>query len=358
MARQARSEVIDPRQIQIVHCYGSCVRSAFLCGSDPVTGKSFEHRRDWIRQRLEFLASIYAIDCITYSVMSNHFHSVLRSRPDIVDLWNDKEVARRWLNLCPPRRHKDGSPCKPRKCEIRMLVRDKERIDELRQRLSDISWFMKFTREEIACRSNREDEITGHFWDGRFKSQILLDEASLVACVAYVDLNPVRAAMAETPEQSLYTGVKDRIDDLIAQHPDQTDIDTHAWERDGNGPRSRWLSPIEIDEANDPIGPDPSRTGRRASQKGALPISLTDYLKLIDWSGRQLREGKRGKIPEHLAPILTRLGLSESAWWELISDFESIFKRVAGTPANLKEEALRRGQKWLQAPGNPLGSAA
>ena len=81
MARAARQTLIDPTQIQIVHVWNRCVRRAFLCGQDPLTGKDFEHRRLWARQRLEHLASVFAIDCITFSIMSNHTHQILRSRP-------------------------------------------------------------------------------------------------------------------------------------------------------------------------------------------------------------------------------------------------------------------------------------
>ena len=101
MARRARGEYLDPLAIQIVHTVSRCVRRAFLCGEDSVTGQSFEHRREWIRERLEFLASVFAIDCLTFAVMSNHLHTILRSRPDLVQLWSDEEVARRWLRLCP-----------------------------------------------------------------------------------------------------------------------------------------------------------------------------------------------------------------------------------------------------------------
>ena len=80
MPRQARGEYLDPSEIQVVHCIQRCVRRAFLCGTDQYTGQCFEHRREWIRERLEFLASVFAIDCLTLAVMSNHLHVVLRSR--------------------------------------------------------------------------------------------------------------------------------------------------------------------------------------------------------------------------------------------------------------------------------------
>ena len=373
MPRQARGEILDPAEIQLVHCVQRCVRRAFLCGSDPLTGKSFEHRRQWMRSRLEFLASIFAIDCLTYTLMSNHVHLILRSRPDVVAAWSDQEVARRWLRLFPRRREPDGSPAEPNEAEVASLVNQPAVLAERRRRLSDISWWMKCSAENIARRANAEDECTGHFWEGRFKLQVLLDEASLLACAAYVDLNPVRAALAETPEGSQFTGASDRLSDLSEETPSQETaaqeacqkparrtprMSTHDWERSRGRRKSGWLSPIEIDERSDALGADIDSSGRRASGKGFLSISLTDYLQLLDWTGRQLRAEKVGYIPEHLSPILTRIGLDPPAWCDLVLRFGKTFKRAAGTAEHLAREAARRGQHWLQAPGNPLASAA
>ena len=118
MPRQARGEYVNPEEVQIFHLVNRCVRRAFLCGKDPHTGQSFKHRREWIRQRLEFLASVFGIDCLTYTVMSNHIHLILRSRPDIVKAWSDQQVARRWLRLFPTRREQDGSPAEPEDFEV------------------------------------------------------------------------------------------------------------------------------------------------------------------------------------------------------------------------------------------------
>ena len=349
MGRQARGEVMDPRQVQIFHCIHRCVRRAFLCGNDPYSGLCYEHRREWIRHRLEFLASIFGIDCLTYTVLSNHLHLVLRSRPDVVDSWSDEEVARRWLRLFPARRNQDGSPAQPSQSELHAIVNDPEKLAERRRRLSDISWWMRCTAETIAYQSNREDNVTGHFWEGRYRSQCLLDEASVLACAAYVDLNPIRAAMAETLETSRFTGAKDRIDDL-REGADRNRINDHQWERSPNCQRSGWMSPIEIQETSDPIGEDHGNFSRRASEKGFLPISLGAYLELLDWTGRQLVSGKRGVIPSHLDPILRRLGLDSSRWCDVVSKFARYFKRAVGTAEHLQEEAARRGQRWLQSP--------
>ena len=102
MPRKPRYEVADPGEVQVFHAVQRCVRKAFLCGEDRFTGQSYEHRRGWIRDRLEFLASVFGVDCLTYTVLHNHLHLVLRSRPDVVAAWSDGEVAKRWLRLFPP----------------------------------------------------------------------------------------------------------------------------------------------------------------------------------------------------------------------------------------------------------------
>ncbi len=349
MPRQARGEYVNPNEVQILHLVNRCVRRAYLCGDDPVSGQSFEHRREWIRQRLEFLAGVFAIDCLTYTIMSNHLHLILRSRPDVAKEWSDEQVAIRWLRLFPKRREKDGSPADPEDFEISMITGDKKRLAEIRLRLSDVSWWMRCTAENIARRSNREDRCTGRFWEGRYRAQMILDEASLLACAAYVDLNPIRAAMAKTPEDSKFTGAKDRIDDLGQR---QTKVrKTHAWERSRRRSRSGWLSPLEIDERTDAVGADVSPVNRRASLKGFLSMSLVEYLELLDWTGRQLRRDKRGAIPSHLAPILVRLGVDSEGWCDLVKKFGKLFKRAAGKAGSLAREATRRGVGYLHGPG-------
>jgi len=158
--------------------------------------------------------------------------------------------------------------------------------------------------------------------------------------------------MAETPEQSDFTGAKDRIDDLNERA--SKSAKTHDSERSRRRDKSGWLSPVEINEQTDPVGPDPSPTQRRASQKGFLPISLTRYLELLDWTGREIQKEKRGAIPAHLAPLLERLGIEASGWCSLILNFGRLFKRAAGSADSLAAEAERRGQNYMHAPGRSM----
>ena len=208
MARLARGQYMDPSEVQIFHTIQRCVRQAYLCGEDTHTGFNYEHRRQWIRDRLEFLASIFAIDCLTYTILSNHLHLVLRSRPDVAEQWSDEEVACRWWRLFPKKRDQLGQPTLPTKADL----------------------------------------------------------------------------------------------------------------------------------------------GLRASNKGFLNVSLKEYLELVDWTGRSIRADKRGAIPDHLAPILARIGLLESGWCELVREFGRLFQRAAGQAQSLADEAERRNQNYLRAP--------
>ncbi len=188
----------------------ACVRRAFLAGFDTRTNTDYSFRREWIRRRLEALASVFGIDVLTYAILSNHMHVILRNRPDVVAAWSDEEAALRWLKVFPGRRL-DEQLADPTEDDVRVLAANKQRMAEVRSRLSNISWFMRALSEPIARTANRQDECTGRFWEGRFKAQRIVDEAGLLACAMYVDLNPIRAAMTQTIEQSIHTSAYDRI---------------------------------------------------------------------------------------------------------------------------------------------------
>lgn len=309
MARVNRREVLSEGEVQVVHCVNRCVRRAFLCGTDPLTGNDYEHRRQWVRTRLEFLAGVFGIDVIGFSVMQNHLHVILRNRPDVVRDWSDEEVARRWWNLFPARREEDGSPAEPSNTDLNPLMSG-AKLKELRARLSSISWLMRCTSEVLARMANAEENVTGRFWEGRFRATVLPDETAIASCMAYVDLNPIRARIAETPETSDYTSVQERIADLKSAD----DVDT-ADAKDGrmeHGERAGWLAPVSLTAPRKKVREKP--TTRRASSKGCLPMSLVQYLELLDWTGRTIRRGKRGSIPPSVAGILDRLDLSEELW--------------------------------------------
>lgn len=256
--------------------------------------------------------------------MGNHIHCILRSRPDVVSGWSDEEVAAKWWALCPLRKGKDGHAAEPTGFELNAIQNDKQQLKELRRRLSSISWFMRFLCEKVARESNKQDQCTGRFWEGRFKAQILADEAALLACMQYVDLNPVRAELAITPETSDFTSAQDRIVD--AETADEVSTADARDNRIEHGKRAGWLAPVALVPPRKAVREKP--THRRASNKGFLDIGLGDYLQLLDWTGRQIRGGKPGAILDHLSPILQRLDLSPSFWVDYVRQFHKFSRTV------------------------------
>ena len=379
MPAYARKEIVADGEVGVYHCLARCVRRAYLCGQDALTGRNFEHRRAWIRTRLETLAGIFGVEVCGYAVMGNHLHAVLRTRPDVVAAWSDEQVGRRWWNLCPGRRDKQGRPAEPEEHEWRLLVADPAACAERRKRLASLSWFMRALCEPIARRANREDDCTGRFWEGRFKSQALLDEAALLACSVYVDLNPIRAGLAATPEESVFTSVHDRItarqarnllaarrtlpkdkvargkrpDSVRPKLPAKGGVSADGWlvaftleERQAKGPGAGDLA-----AGNLAAGDFVAAEGRRASDRGYLPLDVEAYLELVDWTGRQVRLDKRGVIPAELRPILERLAVATDGWVESVRHFGRWFHRAVGRVSNLRARASRSGKQWLHGIG-------
>ncbi|WP_412842136.1 transposase, partial [Cognaticolwellia aestuarii] len=193
-----RKQQISLADTPYYHCMTRCVRRAFLCGEDKHSGQSFEHRRGWIEDKLHFLTTVFAIEMCAYAVMSNHYHVVVFVDEDKAKQWSMNEVLERWHRLHKgtllTQQYLNGDTlAEP------LLDMVNTTADIYRQRLIDVSWFMREINEKIARQANQEDDCKGRFWEARFKSQALLDETALVACMAYVDLNPVRANIADTP---------------------------------------------------------------------------------------------------------------------------------------------------------------
>lgn len=335
MARRPRGKYIDPNNSQIVHVVTRCVRGAFLCGTDKGTKRSFEHRREWIQNRLVFLAGAFGIDCLTFSVMGNHVHIILRSRPEVVRDWSDREVAERWVHLCP---HRDGAL--PEREEIARLAKQRDQIAEIRRRLSDFSWWMRLLTQSIARRANKEDGCTGRFWEGRYKAQLLTDETAILACAMYIDLNPIRAAMADSLENSHYTGAKIRLETLKvnrsrrSSHPSKNVV-SNPTKRLEKETRSSWLSPICLRRSPNWTGKAKSVGKVNQPPKGFLHMTEVDYLELTDWTGRQTRSDKRGRIPNNIRPVLEGLEIDGDRWLEINRLFRSLFRKGSGISISL-----------------------
>ena len=352
-----RKKYVKEGKEGVYHCFSRCVRRAFLCGYDTLTQRDFSHRKTWLVDRLRHLAAIFAIDVCAYAVMETHYHTILRTRPDILATWSDSDVALRWLTLFPL---KDAA-VPPADLQIRALADCPERIAVLRKRLGSLSWFMGRLNEFIARAANKEDSLKGRFWESRFKCQNLLDDAAIAACMVYVDLNPIRASLAASPEESNFTSIQERI---RAWHNEMMNSDSVPGAPSQNSqpascnrniqkledmtpisnaipegvpchsilpPSSCWLCPIQSD----------------SHRRGILPMTATEYFDLVDKSGRILRSDKRGAIHPGLAPILLRIGANPEMWSNTVSRFGSKFRLAAGLLSSMRSFADQLGRRWL-----------
>ena len=307
-----RRNLFEPGQGGAYHCVSRCVRRAWLCGIDAYTKKSFEHRKPIVEARIQQLGEIFAVGIHTYAVMSNHLHVVLSVAPPSAYQWPDEEVARRWLVLYPPK----PTDLPTRHAELcadpaRVKVQEK-RIENLSRASGDR--FMKSLSEPIARMANAEDKCKGRFWEGRFKCQALLNEKAILAACAYVDLNPIRTQIATSVTTSLHTGIAKRAK-AIAKN---SSLATQA------------MRPLTgIISANFP------------------QISNAEYIELVDWTGRQLHPGKRGKIAAEEPPALRKLGLDSAHWTMKVKGIGSGYWRAVGTAEELIQQAKAMGQHWL-----------
>lgn len=311
---RARKHLVCVSETPYYHIYSRCVRRAFLCGVDKHTGRNYEHRRGWIEDRVRVLSSLFSIDLCAYAIMSNHYHLVVKLNPEVSDAWSDDEVLRRWTALYRGpllvQRFREGEHLNAAERET---VRSMTAV--FRSRLGSLSWFMKCLNEPIARKANAEDDCRGHFWEARFQSQPLCSKKALFSAMAYVDLNPIRAGIAKTPEQSAYTSIRlraDQTDRLAVQKAVARLLRRKEINHFDVPPRS--LMPFADGEAIDV-------TDHR------LPMQETEYFKLVDATGRIIVRGKRGHLDPSLTPILERLGLSAEAWHRSATAFRRHYRR-------------------------------
>jgi REP element-mobilizing transposase RayT len=340
-----RRLLVDVDVTRYYHCISRCVRRAFLCG------EGFEHRKAWIEDRLELLARHFAVSVCGFAILDNHLHVLCRLDPSAADGWSDEEVVRRWIAIYPPHGlHLDDT------ASVQTWVdhhcRDTACVARYRGRLTNLGWFMKALKEPLARLANREETCTGTFWEPRYKSIAVLDEPALLATCAYIDLNPVAAGIASTPEASEHTSIKQRVD-----HTRKTGA-AEALQRaararsaaaariEGDIEQSHWLCPLQ------------DRRGQGAMREGMLPaFSLSAYLELVDWTARLCRTGK-ARLSQEVAGIMDRLGTSVEYWQ---AQMTSLFTKTqlfgcyaASRVESLRAVARRRGVHHV---GNALAVA-
>lgn len=317
----ARSKILTSDGNGYYHCISRCVRQSFLCGIDRFSGKSFEHRRRWIEDRLLHISRHYAVSLLAYSVMSNHFHVVLKTNADEAQKWSSEDVATRWLRIFPGPKQIMRDP-KSRGQLIKAMTEDEERIEILRSRLASVSWFMRSINEPIARRANKEENKKGRFWEGRFKCQALLDRRAVLSCMAYVDLNPVRAGKSESLKDSAFTSARKRVRGNL-----------HA-----SNPATEYNGPLQA-----VVGAAP-----------ALGLTERQYLELVEWTGLRAYKGKPSLLKKRTLSIKqkpTNDVIEHPELWLLqVQGTENLFFRAIGSLESLRAKASQLGQNWLRAP--------
>ena len=307
-----RSELIDSENAGYYHLISRCVRRAFLCGVDDDTGQSYEHRRTWIEARILAMADIFAIEVYSYAVMHNHYHLVVYSDPLGPRQWSDLEVAERWLKLFPGKLNNPKFKLQ-RELRLQAIVDDKALLRKYRERLGSLSWLMRCINEPIAKQSNQEDFVKGHFWESRFTSQALLDESAALTCMAYVDLNPIRAGLTDKLEKSEFTSIK------------------------------RRLESMDQEALNEAIKAMAGQVRERT-----MTMPLQDYIALVEWTGKAIVHDDKASIPSHLIPAFERLNINKDNWLNQVMAYGSNYYRAVGPLHSLAVYRDKLKLKWLK----------
>ena len=337
---RARNEIVDPAVTPYYHCISRCVRRAYLCGFDQLTQKNFDHRKTWIVNRLALLSHTFALEVCAYAVMSNHMHCLVRLNLQQAQAWSEYEVVVRWNKLYSiptlVQQYQKGE------CNQAEARQARQTIEVWRDRLASLSWFMRCLNEYIARLANQEDECTGKFWEGRFKSQALLDEAAVLTCMSYIDLNPIRAGEADQLETSNYTSIQQRLYEY-ANKQVNTSIEQQSNKILQPSPmllKVKLMPLVELDQD---------------SHHNSLGFTARDYLELVDWAGRGVREDKSGSIAQESSPILERLALDAETFILHMAGKHGkalIESPIAlGVLKRLKQFAQRLGTKFVRYQG-------
>jgi hypothetical protein len=332
----ARAKLVDLTITRWYHCVSRCVRQAFLLGEGG------QNRKEWLENRLEELTDIFAVTVGGFSVMDNHLHVLVRLDPEVARGWSDLEVVQRWGRLFPPR-DKSRRPMPVSDQWIQERLANPEWVVVARHRLQNVGWFMKCLKEPLARLANRQDKTRGTFFEGRFKSIAVIDDESLLKICVYIDLNPVAAKVAKTPETSDYTSIKQRVEHVEAQGK-TTELaaaegGSVAGSRASAGlEESLWLCPIEDRRGLDSL---------RAGMIQGFPLG--SYLKLVEYTGRLFRQGK-ASISAELAGIFERIGFTAETWRDAMGKLrgERLLGRIfAASRIKLREIAKHLGVRHL-----------
>lgn len=406
MPGSARKDIVREGEVATYHVWSRCVQRAYLCGNDPYSGNNYDYRRQWIEKLLAYQAQAFAVDVGNFSILSNHKHAILRTRPDVVDTWTDEEVAWRWKLAWPEWDGADWTR-EPKDADIRLLLGNADQITQIRKNLSSLSWFMARWKEPIAKLANAEMETKGHFWESRFGSRLLEGDPAVLTCSIYVDMNQCKAGMSPTLEESRYSGIQRRIDAWSAAQVQESlehfgEQARHDQELDENimqalladcflspiqphGPlmtetamagRARETTHADSDRANEQS--HSRRTNKRKKKPDAgtreihhrlrqslrdrasdnlfLPMSIGDYIRTAYWAWSKWREQTHGEVggsreddsSGQSLPEVVAERIDPSNWYQAIDHFEGWFFNMVGSPAALASRANQAGRNWFQ----------
>ncbi len=349
---QPRYTQIDIDATPYYHCISRCVRRAFLCGRDHLTGQCFDHRKGWIVEKLAELTDVFAVQICAYAVLSNHFHLVLHVDSARARAWSDTEVVERYGRLFP------GAAALWHELPSSVAA---DRVRLWRARLHDVSWFMRCLNESIARRANVEDDCKGRFWEGRFRSQALLDTAGLLTCMSYVDLNPIRANLAASLEESDFTSIQQRLGLPAAagseQRPTVESSEAgHAVPPAGEPPWGRGDEGQDSQCDSAPRRPELvalSTPGAFRAEEHALPLTLGDYVELLEATGATVRgPGPDTVLPEGSVRTLWRVGIISEHWVQAVRDYRRRFFSMVGSVHAIDvycartDRAQAKGSDW------------
>ncbi len=314
----ARKHLIDKNTAGFYHCTNRCVRRAFLCGLDKETGIDYSHRKTWLKKRMVELCKIFAVEIFAYAIMDNHYHLVLYVDPKLPLSWSDDDIAERWLKVYPSRLDLPENSAQ-REMRKKAILSDKKLLKKYRQRLGSLSWFMRRLNEPLAKMSNQEEYCTGRFWQGRFHSQALLDEAAVLSCMAYVDLNPVRARVAQRLDDSKHTSIKRRIDGIKIEKENKVE---------------------QLEQKIQAIV--------TTIEKQTFNIKLKDYIELVEWTAKNIIHPNKANMPKHITSTLEKLNLQSHHWLAQVQQIETSYSRVIGSVEAIREKAKQLKIKCLK----------
>jgi REP element-mobilizing transposase RayT len=330
----ARHLQVDYDSTVFYHCTSRCVRRAFLCGLDPLTNKNYDHRKTWLIERLTVLAEVFAFGIVSYAIMDNHYHLLLKAMPDISKSWSAHEVIERWgrIHKIPTdvQQWYDGESLDSEKQE-----KVDAYIEKCRLKLGNLSNIMAEINEHIARRANKEDDCKGRFWEGRFSSQALIDDAALLACMTYIELNPIRANKAESLEESDFTSIKQRLEEAEISNFKTTNNNLSK----DKVPLLNFKS-LVINKKED-LNNDINNKLSYDHEIG-IEMDFKSYAHLVHWYGQIVRKDKVGYIPQDVDLMFNEFKINSKHWLKQMKKFGR-YSWAVGAKNKMQEWAERIG---------------